>query len=292
MTAVEQDRAEPASGELETLAARVDAALAKVDALPAPVQAVAIELKDALDALHRVGLARIITDLRADPRGRELLFALVDVPEVLTLFRLHGLVKAPDLATRTRLAFDELVGQGLDAELVRVEGTVAVLRIPGATGCSGAELKERVVRSLRHAVPGLSAVEVEEPVKQPTLITLSSLTVRPGAGWVDGPDRLGVLPGQLRRVDVSGTNAVVLVAAGTVAAWVNECPRQGEPLDGGRLDPDEHTITCAAHGLEFDARTGESLSVPGLALTAVPVRERDGVVQLRPPPPSSVGGGP
>lgn len=291
MTAVEPDRAEPVVDAFEQLAARVDAALAKVNALPAPVQVVAVELKDALDALHRVGLARIITDLRADPRGRELLFALVDVPEVLTLFRLHGLVKVPDLAARTRLAFDALVAQGLDGELVRVEGTAAVLRLPGATGCSGAELKDRAVRSLRHAVPGLTAVEVEEPVKAPTLIPLSSLLTRTGAGWVDGPARFGVLPGQLRRVEVGGTSAVVLVDRDTVGAWVNACPRQGEPLDGGRLDVDEHTITCAAHGLEFDALTGESLSVPGLALTAVPVRERDGVVQLRPPPPMDRGPG-
>lgn len=277
MTALE----DPTS--LEQLAARVDAALTKVGALPAPVQVVAIELKDALDELHRVGLARIITDLRADPRGRELLFALVDVPEVLTLFQLHGLVRAPDLATRTRLAFDELVAEGLTGELVRVEGTQAVLRLPGATGCSGAEMKDGVGKALMHAVHGLTAVEVEEPVKEPTLIALSSLMVRPGTAWVDGPPRLGVLPGQLRRVDVGGTTAVVLVAGDALAAWVNACPRQGEPLDGGRLDVDECTITCAAHGLEFDALTGESLSVPGLVLTAVPVRDNEGTVQLRPP---------
>ncbi|MGZ4590464.1 MAG: Rieske 2Fe-2S domain-containing protein [Actinomycetes bacterium] len=277
MTALE----DPTS--LEQLAARVDTALTKVSALPAPVQVVAIELKDALDELHRVGLARIITDLRADPRGRELLFALVDVPEVLTLFQLHGLVRAPDLATRTRLAFDELVAQGLTGELVRVEGTQAVLRLPGATGCSGAEMKDGIGKALMHAVHGLTAVEVEEPVKEPTLIALSSLMVRPGTAWVDGPPRLGVLPGQLRRVDVGGTTAVVLVAGDALVAWVNACPRQGEPLDGGRLDVDECTITCAAHGLEFDALTGESLSVPGLVLTAVPVRDNEGTVQLRPP---------
>ncbi len=268
---------------LEELAARVDAALARVEALPGPVRDAALELKTALDALHRAGLTRIITDLRADPRGRELLFALVDVPEVLTLFQLHGLVRPPDLATRVRLAFDALVAQGLVGELVEVRGTVAALGLPGATGCSGAEHRAGVVSALRAAVAGLTDVEVEEPVKAPTLIPLSTLTVRSGAGWTDGPSRLGVLPGQLRRVDVAGTSAVVLAGGDTLAAWVNRCPRQGEPLDGGRLDADEGTVTCAAHGLEFDALTGDCASDPGLALTPVPVRLAGGTVQLRPP---------
>jgi len=279
---------------LEELAARVDAALGKVDALPGPVRDVALELKTALDDLHRVGLTRIITDLRADPRGRELLFALVDVPEVLTLFQLHGLVRPPDLATRVRLAFDALVAQGLTGELVEVRGTVAALRLPGATGCSGAEHVEGVSQALRAAVPGLTGVEVEEPVQAPTLIPLSALTVRPGLtpmtapavraapAWTDGLARLGVLPGQLRRVDVAGTSAVVLALGDSLAAWVNRCPRQGEPLDGGRLDTDEGTITCAAHGLAFDALTGGCASDPGLALIPVPVRLTGDTVQLRP----------
>jgi len=272
---------------LETLAARVDAALAKVNALPAPVQVVAIELKDALDALHRQGLARIITDLRADPRGRELLFALVDVPEVLTLFHLHGLVRQPDLASRTRTAFDTLVQQGVVGELVRLEGTTAVLKIPGATGCSGAELKDRVSTALVHAVHGLTGVEVLEPVKEPTLIPLGSLMMRPGLAWLDGPMRIGVRPGLLNRVEVDDVNAVVLSVGLTLAAWINSCPRSGEPLDGGRFDVSEGTVVCAAHGLEFDALTGACTTVPGLALTAVAVREHQGVVQLRPsgPPP-------
>lgn len=278
---------EDARPALEDLARRVDTALAAVNALPAPVQVVAIELKDALDALHKAGLTRIITDLRDDPRGRELLFALVDVPEVLTLFQLHGLVRAPDLATRTRLAFETLVEQGLVGELVAVDGTVATLRLPTATGCSAAEQKERVIRSLRSAVPGLTGVEVEEPAPKPTLIPLSSLSVRGAAAWVDGPARLGVRPGQLRRVALADTSAIVLVVGDTLAAWVNACPRQGEPLDGGRLDPDDGTVICPGHGLEFDALTGDSLSAPGLSLTPVPVREKDGIVQLRPPGPGS-----
>lgn len=163
---------------LEELAGRVDAALAAVEVLPGPVRAAALELKDALDALHRAGLARIVADLRADPRGRELLFALVDAPEVLTLLQLHGLVRTPDLAARVRLAFDALVAQGVEGELVAVRGTVAVLRLPAATGCGGAEHRDAVVRALRSAVPGLTDVEVEAPARTPTLIPLSALTER------------------------------------------------------------------------------------------------------------------
>ncbi len=266
---------------LELIAGRVDKALAKVNELPAPVQVLAIELKEALDALHREGLKRIITGLREDPRGRELLFALVEAPEVLMLFQMHGLVRAPDLESRIRLAFDSLITQGLVGDLVSIEGTKVTLKVPSATGCSGAELKDRLTRSLQHDVPAITEVDFVEPVKEPTLISLSSLKVR--SDWVDGPDRLGVLPGQLRRVQVGSTSAVVLVVDYTIAAFVNSCPRQGEPLDGGRLDPDEKTITCAAHGLEFDALTGVSLTVPDVALSPIKVRVMNGKVQLLPP---------
>lgn len=267
--------------DLEQIAARVDVALAKVNALPAPVQVVAMELKEALDALHKQGLTQLIKGLRADPRGHELLFALVEEPAVLTLFQIHGLVKAPDLATRTRLAFDTMREQGLKGEIVSVTDGTAVVRLPEAVGCTGAELKERVRKSLLQVVAGLVDVVVEEAVKQPTLIAVSSLRVR--SDWIDGPSRLGVLPGQLRRVEIGATSAVVLQHDQTLAAWINSCPRQGEPLDGGRLDIEDGTITCSAHGLEFDALTGIAVSVPGLALIAVPVRDLHGTVQLKPP---------
>lgn len=279
MTAAEAVPAE----DLDLLAGRVDAALARVADLPAPVRAVATELKDALDALHRAGLARVVADLRADPRDRELLFALVDVPEVRALLQLHGLVRVPDLATRTRAAVEAMAAAGSAGELVRVDGTTAVLRLPGATGCSGAEHRDRVSAALLTAVPGLTAVEVEEPPPAPTLVPLASLTVRSAPGWVDGPDRLGVLPGQLRRVPLGSSSAVVLVVSGTLAAWVNACPRQGEPLDAGRLDADDGTLVCPAHGLEFDALTGRSRSDPGLALVPVAARVAGTTVQLRAP---------
>lgn len=288
MTAVAQDvdtgaPADPDTdlARVQSQAARVDAALAKVNALPDPVQVVAIELKDALDDLHREGLTRIIRTLRADDRGRELLFELVDEPEVLLLFQLHGLVREPDLATQVALAFAGLEAQGLVGEVAGVEGTTALLTVPSAVGCSGADVKEGIRRALQHEVPRLTAVEFTEPEKAPTLISLSSLKVR--SDWVDGPDRLGVLPGQLRRAQAGSTVAVLLTVGEHLAGWVNACPQAGEPLDGGRLDADEGTLVCAGHGLEFDAVTGECLTLPGVALSPVRVRVLNGRVQLLPP---------
>ncbi len=284
-------QAGPAAPDLDALAGRVDAALAAVTALEAPARAVAEELKDALSALERAGLAAVITGLRADPRGRELLHELVDAPEVRTLFLLHGLIRPPDLAAQAAAAFADLVARGVEGELVGVEGTTATVRLPGAKGCSAGELRDGVKAALLRAVPGLRAVEVEAaaPARAPgarpapTFIALSTLTSRTG-GWVEGPALAALRPGRLDRCDLGEDTAVVLSIDGALGAFVNACPRQGEPLEAGRLDLADRSITCPGHGLVFDALSGACVTVPGLALTPVPVRVEGDRLRLRTPP--------
>lgn len=77
------------------IAEAVDRAIAAVDRLEPASRETAQQLRAALERFHKAGLAAIVSTLRADPRGKELLFDLVDVPEVRALLSLHGLIRTP-----------------------------------------------------------------------------------------------------------------------------------------------------------------------------------------------------
>ena len=81
-------------GEFETLAARVDQAIAEVRHLDQEAQRKALALKSLIEEFHKLGLTKIVERLKADPRGKELLFELADDPSVYALFLMHGLVRS------------------------------------------------------------------------------------------------------------------------------------------------------------------------------------------------------
>jgi hypothetical protein len=84
-----------AHDDLEALAARVDHVVADVLGLDEGSRGRALALKEAIEAFHRLGLTTIVRRLKGDPRGRELLYELVDDPGVRALFLMHGVVKPP-----------------------------------------------------------------------------------------------------------------------------------------------------------------------------------------------------
>ncbi|WP_434968900.1 hypothetical protein [Microbacterium sp. bgisy207] len=81
---------------LESTAARLDAAVADISRLDPASRAVAEEFALALDAVSKDGLTAIVRRLREDPRGKELLFELVDDPAVRMLLGMHGIIRMPD----------------------------------------------------------------------------------------------------------------------------------------------------------------------------------------------------
>ncbi|MFN3372747.1 MAG: hypothetical protein ACK44M_04155, partial [Chloroflexus sp.] len=71
--------------ELEQAAARVDAAVAAVAKLEPAAQTAAAELRQAIEAFHKLALTTIVRRLKQDPRGKELLLELVEDPAVYAL---------------------------------------------------------------------------------------------------------------------------------------------------------------------------------------------------------------
>jgi len=280
--------------DLEMLANAVDtsaAAVATLDPLP---RRAAEDLRAAIEAIHRAGLVRLVRRLRADPRGRELLFELVDDPVIHLLLSLHGIIR-PDPMVHAQTVLDtvrpSLQSHGGDVELVRVEAGVAYLRLSGAcNGCSMAAVTMRtgVEKALTENVPSITSVEVLPNSPTPALIPLSDLHVRRQEqnGWVRAaaPDSYAdgeVVSLSLTSADGQQVDAIVINIGGQLSAYVDACAHQGLPLGKGMLDVAAGTLTCPWHGFCYDALTGECMSAPGAQLEQLPLRIDSGRVWIQ-----------
>jgi hypothetical protein len=94
-TAEATDTPPTVGDDLTRLAEQVDRAIAEISALEPDIRGKALAVKSAIEEFHRAGLTAIVKTLRGDPRGKELLFELVDDPTVYALLTLHGIVRSP-----------------------------------------------------------------------------------------------------------------------------------------------------------------------------------------------------
>ncbi|MCB0908789.1 MAG: NifU family protein [Nocardioidaceae bacterium] len=301
MTAAASAPETPEADPIEALAGRLDAAMARVADLDAPARELVDELLASLNDLHKQGLTSVVRGLRDDPRGKELLFDLVDDPAVHMVLAMHGIIR-PDPLTLAQRAIAQvrpgINSHGGDVELVGIDGTVAHVRLTGACqGCSMAAvtLRDSVEEALLRGVPGLTGVEVVPNEPTPTLIPVSEIRRRPddaseaaqlaAAGWTRALGVGDIPVGSTRSVRAGeGSRAldVLLVnVGGQVSAYENACAHQGLPLDDAELDPVAGTLTCPWHGFCYDATSGECVTMPGAQLATLPVRLAGGDVWVR-----------
>jgi Fe-S cluster biogenesis protein NfuA/nitrite reductase/ring-hydroxylating ferredoxin subunit len=275
---------------LDTLAERVDKTIAEVNKLAEAERKKALDLKEAIEAFHKAGLTRIVQTLKADPRGKELLFALIDEPEVYALFTMHGIVR-PSLPTRVAQVIDRvrpyMQSHGGDVELVEVQPDTVYIRLLGAcNGCSmsAVTLREGVEEALREHVPEIQKIEVVETDPVPALIRFDDIPTLPHQenGWIQGPPVDAVKDGEAYRLDSDSTSILIIRLDQKLMAYRNQCAHQALPLDGGLIDRLNGTLTCPFHGFCYDARSGECLSAPQAQLEAFPLRIQDGIIWIRP----------
>jgi len=69
---------------------------------------------------------------------------------------------------------------------------------------------------------------------------------------------------------VAGRRILLVNFAGTVCAYEDRCLHKGMPLSEGRLA--DHVLTCAAHGWEYDVRTGRGINPDNVLLQSYGVR--------------------
>lgn len=272
----------------DTLARRVDETINEVRKLDQDGQAKAMKLKSAIEEFHKVGLTTIVKRLKADTRGKEILFELVDEPSVHALFAMHGIIRA-DLTTRVSRVIDMvrpyMQSHGGDVELVEVNQETVFVRLHGAcNGCSmsAVTLRNGVEEALKEHVPEIKNVEVVPSEPSPVIIPLDAIGVEQKIGWIEGPKVDDISENRPYRLDADDISIVIVKLANQLAAYRNECAHQGLPLDGGMLDSEAGTLTCPWHGFCFDAHSGECLTAPQAQLEPFPLRVDDGVVWVRP----------
>ena len=299
MTATADDLTEQAD-DLDALAGRLDQTRRAVDGLADEPRRVAIEAIDALDEVHREVLTTIVRRLKDDDRGKQLLFELVDDPQVRLTLMMHGILR-PDPMTLAARAIEQvrpnLQSHGGDVSLVDVNDGTAYVRLQGAcNGCSMAAvtLRDGVEAALLAGVPGLRGVEVLPADPSPTLIPLSSIGLGAprntpaelaGAGWVQACATAEIADGSLvareLATDQGPLEVIVVNLGGRLSAYLNACAHQGRRLDDALVDATDGTITCPWHGFCYDAASGECLSMPGAQLEPLPLRVEDGRAWVR-----------
>lgn len=273
----------PEERSVEDLAEALDSAKAAGDD-----RAMVAALEDA----HRAALVRLVRGLREDPRGKELLFELVDDPVIRLALMMHGIIRADPMTLAAQALADvrpQLQSHGGDVELDRIDDGVAYVRLSGAcNGCSMSAVTMRggVEEALRARVPGLRSVEVLPTEPGPAFVALGDIG-RPRSGdWIRAKAitefELGmVTPVTLTSEAGKPVEAVVVNLDGQLVAYVNECAHLAMPIDEAEIDPVTGTLTCPWHGYCYDALTGECQSLPGAQLEQLPLRVEDGDVWIR-----------
>lgn len=284
---------------LEEIAARLDeASRATQDLDPLPRQLLADQV-EALNALHRNGLLTIVRALKDDPRGKELLFELVDDPGVRMLLAMHGIIR-PDPMVAAEAVLDTLrpglASHGGDVALDHIEDGTVYVHLQGAcNGCSMAAvtMREGIEKALVEQVPGIVGVTVLPNQPSATLIPLSEIGMRPpedhtdlvAAGWARACSSTEVPIGTVHAATVESDQAskdiIVVNAGGQMAAYINSCAHMGRRLDDAIIDGAEGTLTCRGHGFCYDSTNGECLSMPGAQLESLPLRLEGDEVWVR-----------
>ena len=278
--------------EFAAIGRRLAELVEEFEDLPFPqVREKVFDLLHTVDALHRVGLGRLVESLSEHGLDVRLERALED-PVVRTLLTLYDLAPV-DAVAQAQAALESvrpyIQSHGGEVEVLDVvEGTVH-LRLSGSCeGCSASSLtlKRGIEAALREHLPGFQGIQFHDPAPPPaparSFIMLQQVGAprqlrRPVFSEVARVDE--VPPGTMRAFDIEGVRVLVANVEGEVYAVRASCPGSMAPLELGSFSPP--VVTCPWHNEAYDVRTGKR--VDGHAepsLTVVPIAVVGGIIRL------------
>jgi Fe-S cluster biogenesis protein NfuA/nitrite reductase/ring-hydroxylating ferredoxin subunit len=278
---------------------RVQELTAKLDELPDEEgRELAQDLVGAVIAMYGDGLRRIMDAIgRSREAGATILDELAEDGAVASLLLIHDLYPS-SLEERVLEALDTvrpyMESHGGNVELLAVEDGVAKLALQGScNGCaaSRATLELAIKQALEEHAPDLEGLEVEgvtdpAPVgngdggfelpmvhSDPTELPIADAQA---SRWLTLDAGSEARPGQLRAIQVDGTDLLLANVDGSLLAYRNACASCGDRLDDGQLEGG--ILCCRRCGVEFDLpRAGRAVGGEPLQLAPVPLLESGGV---------------
>ncbi|MBD2614140.1 MAG: Rieske 2Fe-2S domain-containing protein [Nostoc sp. GBBB01] len=242
---------------------------------------VAVGLKRAIEALHKVALTNLIKSLKEESMPALRHAACDEVVYAVLLY--HELVKPPkaSLEQRIQAALEE-VRPGLkshngDIELVAIKppDTVEVKLIGTCSSCpaSTLTLSQGVEQAIKNHCPEITnviAVNQNSSINTKVSSFISPFSSQLTSSWVkvatiEQVPELGVLAVQL-----TGTSLILYRQGVTFKCYRNACTHLGNPLEDGKVE--NGIITCPFHGFEYNLETGKCLTVPDISLQSYPVK--------------------
>lgn len=310
--------ADNAESSLQQHMAAASALVEALDGLPeGDVREQVFALLEHLDAVHRIGLTRLL-DLLAESGDPTLIRRLSADPVAGVLLELYSL-SSSGVSAAQRLVDACLSERGLPAGIIEVmdfaDGVLSLRHIPAAEGeaeIAREPLVDLIEQRLQAELPDLRRVAVlpapesqPRPVTTPpvaaavaSLIPLDAVRRAPTsrakhARWVPLAWRDDLPPGAMRGVEVEGIRILLYrtAADGTYRAYEDRCPGSILPLSLGTLEGEQ--IRCPWHGCRYNLGTGEPLGADQ-PLVILPIESSaDGQlsVLLEPPPTARAGTG-
>lgn len=189
-----------------------------------------------------------------------------------------------DLNTRLNLALEKvrpyMDSHGGSVEIVSLENGIAKLKLSGnCKGCpsSSATLELGIKQAIEENCPDLLGLEVEGATSI-NLVSNGKTQTLSSQGWktITGVDKL--TNGEMKPVEISGTQLIVCKVSEQLYAYRNVCPACDLPLNTGKLE--ENVISCKL-GHSYDIqKAGKCMIDDDLHLDPFPLLHENGMVKV------------
>ena len=97
-------------------------------------------------------------------------------------------------------------------------------------------------------------------------------------GWQPAMPSEDLWIGEMTGLELAGVPVLLVNIEAEVRAYVDSCPHQRSRLSEGELAG--RALTCGTHRWEFDALTGQGLNPSIAQLARLPVRVREGMIEV------------
>ncbi len=246
-------------------------------------------IKQAIDALNKAALTRLIRALKSDPAASAALRRAASDELVYAVLRHHELIR-PSLQERVERALASvrpmLESHGGDVELVSVKPpkTVEIRLVGACDGCpaSSITLASGVEQAIREQCPEITEIRQAKGMGgngSSTAHFVSPFARAEDKGWTHAC-RLEAVPENDLLVAEVGKISLLLSRIGDkIVCFENACAHLAMPLDQGELA--DGVLTCPHHGFRYLIESGECLTAPEVQLHTYAVRVTGGSVMVK-----------